>query len=98
MTVPRLDRISLVLLTFVTTVGAHGCVERPAATVCETAGKHMISLYQAHKETSGDTRPSKLGDKDLESFKKSCVLRGTLKEVNCVNAAESWADVESCIQ
>jgi len=96
--VPRLDRTSLALLTFAATLGAHGCVERPDATACEAAGKRMISLYQAHKETTGDTGPSKLGDKDLETFKKGCVLRGTVKEVRCVREAQSWPDVESCIE
>ena len=98
MSVSRLSPRLVSLLMFAATFGAHGCVERPDADTCARAGNHMISLYRAHKESSGQTRPSKLGDKDLEAFKKSCVLRGTKKEVRCVQDAASWADVESCIQ
>lgn len=95
---PRLARPLLASLTFAATLGTQGCVERPDATACEAAGKRMISLYRAHKESTGDTGPSKLSDKDLEAFKEGCVLRATIKEVQCVRDAKAWPDVEGCIE
>ena len=91
-------RPAAILALLVTCTAVVGCVQRPDAATCEAAGKHMIELYKAHKESSGDTRPGKLSDKDLEAFKKGCVNQGTQKEVDCVQSATAWTDVEACIR
>ena len=92
-------RLSIFSCALVTAGIVTGCVQRPDAATCEAAGKHMISLYKKHKkEADGRTVSNKLGDKDLESFKKGCVERGTVKEVTCVQESTSWTDVENCIR
>ena len=96
---PTRARLSLFSCALVTAGISTACVQRPDAATCEAAGKHMISLYKKHKkDADGRNVSNKLGDKDLESFKKGCVERGTVKEVTCVQESASWSDVENCIR
>jgi hypothetical protein len=70
------------------------CSKKPSVEQCEAFADHFVGLLEASRE-SPSARIKKLAQSQRDKLVDSCAQDGTVKEVECVLAQSSIADVEA---
>ncbi len=89
MTPPR--RV-LVFATLSACLLASACTKKPSEEQCQAFADHFVKLLEESREKP-DGRIKKLANEQRDDVVGACVADGSVKEVECVMAQTSLADV-----